>query len=71
MERQKGTKCFYVKCIIVVVAVTKFITASKVLVVPELIFAPFERGTWLTLVTNFKQIQDATFLQLIFKVHNI
>jgi hypothetical protein len=39
---------------------TKFITASKVLVVPELFFAHFERGMWLTLVTSFKQISDAT-----------
>jgi hypothetical protein len=50
---------------------TKLFTASEVLVVPELFFAHFERGVWLTLVTCFKQIPDATFLQLISKVHNM
>jgi hypothetical protein len=50
---------------------TKFITAFKVLVVPELFFAQFERGKWLTLVTSFKQIPHAAFLQLISKVHNM
>jgi hypothetical protein len=49
----------------------KFIAASEVLVITELFFAQFERGMWLTLVTSFKQIPDATFLQLISKVHNM
>jgi hypothetical protein len=57
--------------VIVVVVVTKFVTASKVLVAPELLIAYFERGMWMTLVTSFKQIQDATFRQLISKFHNI
>jgi hypothetical protein len=30
-----------------------------------------ERGMWLTLVTSFKQIPVANFLQLITKVHNM
>jgi hypothetical protein len=35
----------------------------------RIIFAHFERGVWLTLVTSFKEIPDTTFLQLISKVH--
>lgn len=31
----------------------------------ELFFAHFERGVYLALVTNFKKIPDATFVQLI------
>jgi hypothetical protein len=36
---------------------TKFISASKVLVVPDLFF-------WLTLITIFREIPEATFPQL-------
>jgi hypothetical protein len=49
---------------------TKFISASKVLVVAELFFAHFERGMWMTLVTSFKQILDV-FLHLISKIHDM
>jgi hypothetical protein len=38
-------------------------------VAPELHFAHFERGVWLTLVTSFEQTPDATFYQFISEVH--
>jgi hypothetical protein len=41
---------------------TKFMTASKALVVPELSFSHSERGMWLAHVKNLKQIPDTTTL---------
>lgn len=39
--------------------------------VPQLTVAHFEKGMWLTDVTNVKQTQDAAILQLISKLYCI